>query len=119
MGSISYADDLIVRSDGDEADRLWDETTSALGEIGLEINQPKSCYTSKVRTGWNHKTLAFKKDIVVLGTEAMEWDSMAADEEDASLAQKRLDEASEFTGHVEGGHTVAFGTRGNLRLCGS
>ena len=26
---------------------------------------------------------------------------MAADEEDASLAQKRLDEAPEFAGHVE------------------
>ena len=45
--------------------------------------------------------LACKKEIVVLGTEATEWNSMAADEQDASLAQKRLNEASEFAGHVE------------------
>ena len=51
--------------------------------------------------GWSHKTLAFKKEIVVLGTEPTEWNSMAADEQDASLAQKRLNEASEFAGHVE------------------
>ena len=101
MGLISYADDFIVSSDGDEADRVWNETTGALGEIGLEIDQSKSCYTSKAKTGWNHKTLAFKKEIVILGTEATEWNSMAADEQDASLAQKRMNEASEFAGHVE------------------
>ena len=50
--------------------------------------------------GWSHKTLAFKEN-VVLGTEATEWNSMAADEQDASLAQKRLNEASEFAGHVQ------------------
>ena len=55
----------LMSSDGDEADRIWDETTAALGEIGLEIDQSKSCYTSKVKTGWNHKTFAFKKEIVV------------------------------------------------------
>ena len=67
------------------------------GEIGLEIDQSKSCYT---RVGWSHKTLAYKKGIVVLGTEATEWNSTAADEQDASLPQKRLNEASEFAGHV-------------------
>ena len=97
MGLISYADDIIVSSDGDEADRVWDETTGALGEIGLEIDQSKSCYTSKAKTGCNHKTLAFKKEIVA---EATEWNSTTADEQDASLAQKRLNEASEFAGHV-------------------
>ena len=51
--------------------------------------------------GWSHKTLAFKREIVVLGTEATEWNLMAADEEDASLARKRLDEASECAGRVE------------------
>ena len=45
--------------------------------------------------------MAVKMEIVVLGTEATEWNSMAADEQDASLAQKRLNEASEFAGHVE------------------
>ena len=109
MGLISYADDFVVSSDGYEADRIWNETTGALGEIGLEIDQSKSCYTSKVKTAGKHKTLAFKKEIVVPGTEATEWNSMAADEEDASLAQKRLNEASEFAGHVEAGHTVALG----------
>ena len=38
---------------------------------------------------------------MVLGTEATEWNSMAADEQDASLAEKRLNEDSEFAGHVE------------------
>ena len=38
---------------------------------------------------------------MVLGTGATEWNSMAADEQDASLAQKRLNEASQFAGHVE------------------
>ena len=52
--------------------RLWDETTGALGEIGLEIEQSKSCYTSKHKASWSHKTPAFKKEIVVLGTEATE-----------------------------------------------
>ena len=45
--------------------------------------------------------MAFKKEIVVLGAEATEWNSMAADEQHASLAQKRLNEASEFADHVE------------------
>ena len=35
-----------------------------------KIDQSKSCCTSKAKTGWNHKTLAFKKEVVVLGTEA-------------------------------------------------
>ena len=47
MGIIAYADDFIVSSEGGEADRVWDETTGALGEIGLEIDQSKSCYTTK------------------------------------------------------------------------
>ena len=62
----------------------------------------KSCSTTKeATTGWNHKTLAFKWEIVVLGTEATEWNSMDADEQDASLTQKRLNEASQFAGHVD------------------
>ena len=102
MGTIAYADDFIVSFEGGEADRVWDETTGGLGEIGLEIDQSKSCFSIKeATTGWNHKTLAFKKEIVVLGTEATEWNSTAADEEDASLTQKRLNEACEFAGHVE------------------
>ena len=82
--------------EGGEPDRVWGGTTGALGEIGLDIDQSKSCFTTKATTGWNHKTLAFKKEIVVLGTEATEWNSMAPDERDASLAQKRLNEASEL-----------------------
>ena len=35
IGLISYADDFMVSSDGDDADRIWDETTGALGEIRL------------------------------------------------------------------------------------
>ena len=101
MGIIAYADDFLVSPEGGKADNVWDETTGALGEIGLEIDQTKSCYTTKATTGWNHKTLAFKKEVVVLGTEATKWNSMAADEQDASLAQTRLNEASEFAGHVE------------------
>ena len=69
--------------------------------MGLEIDQSKSCYTTNATMGWSQKTLAFKKEIVVLGSKATEWNSMAADEQDASLAQKRLNEASEFAGHVE------------------
>ena len=72
MRIIAYADDFIVSSEGGKADCVWDETTCALGEIGLEIGQSKSCHTSKATMGWSHKTLAFKKEIVVLGTEAIE-----------------------------------------------
>ena len=61
----------------------------------LEIDQSKSCCPTKATMGWNHK------EIAVLGTQATEWNSMAADEQDASVAQKRLNEASEFAGHVE------------------
>ena len=39
MGFISYADDIAVSADDDEANDLWDE---ALKEIGLEIDQSKS-----------------------------------------------------------------------------
>ena len=81
MGLISYASDFIVSSDGDEADRN-------LGRDDLEIDQSKSCCTTKETMGWSHKTPAFKKKIVVLGTEATEWISMAADEQDTSLAPK-------------------------------
>ena len=77
MGFFSYADDFIVSADDDGADRIWDGTTGALGETGLEIDQSKSCSTSKVKMGWHHKTLAFKKEIVVLSTEATGWNSMA------------------------------------------
>ena len=101
MGIIAYADDFIVSSEGGKADSVWDEMTGALGEVGLEIDLSKSCSSTKATTGWNHTTLAFKKEIVVLGTETTEWNSMAADEQHASLAQQRLNEASEFAGHVE------------------
>ena len=101
MGIIAYADDFTVSCEGGEADCVWDETTGVLGETGLEIDQSMSCYSTKATTGWNHKTLAFLTEIVVLGTETTEWNSMAADEQDASLAQKRLTEASEFAGHFE------------------
>ena len=49
MGMVAYADDFVVSSDNVEADRVWDETTMALGEIGLEIDQSKSCYTRQRR----------------------------------------------------------------------
>ena len=61
MGMVAYADDFVVSSDNVEADRVWDETTMALGEIGLEIDQSKSCYTSKEESSWRHKTLTYKK----------------------------------------------------------
>ena len=64
MGLISYADDFIVSSEVDEADRLWDETSGALDEIGLEIDQSKSCYTSKNKASWSHKTPAFKRKLL-------------------------------------------------------
>ena len=57
----SLPDDFVVSSDNIEADRVWDETTMALGEIGLEIDQSKSCYTSKEESSWRHKTLTSKK----------------------------------------------------------
>ena len=53
MGIIAYADDFTVSSEGGEADRVWDETTGALGETGLEIHQSKSCFSTKATTGWN------------------------------------------------------------------
>ena len=99
MGVIAYADDFIVSSDSGEADRVWDETTTALSGIGLEIDQSKSCYTSK-ESSWRHKTLTYKKVIVVLGTESTEWNSTVADELDTTLAQKRLDEADVYAGHI-------------------
>ena len=111
MGVIAYADDFVVSSDEGEANRVWDETTKALSEIGLEIDQAKSCYTSSEETRWKHKTLKFKKEIVVLGTEATEWNSMVADEMDSSLAQKRLDEATEFAGHIEAVTQMHLDTR--------
>ena len=101
MGVIAYADDFIVCSDEDDADGIWEETTRALGDIGLEIDQNKSCYTRKGETRWKHKTLKFNKEIVVLGTEATEKNSTVADEFDPTLAQKRLDDATELAGHVE------------------
>ena len=42
MGIIALAGDFIVSSEGGKADCVWDETTGALGEIGLEIDQSKS-----------------------------------------------------------------------------
>ena len=73
MGVIAYADDFIVSSDSGAADRVWDETTTALSRIGLEIDQSKSCCTCKEESSWRHKTLTYKKVIVVLGTESTEW----------------------------------------------
>ena len=93
MGFIAYADE--------EADRLWTDTGEALKEIGLEIYQSKSCYTRQEKTEWNRSTLSFKEKIVVLGTEATERNSTAADEDDASLVHARLGEACEVASHVE------------------
>ena len=90
-----------MSSDRGEADRVWDETTKTLSEIGLEIDQNKSCYTMKGEISWRHKTLNFKKEIVVLGTEATEKNSTVADEMDPTLAQKRLEDAAELARHVE------------------
>ena len=45
MGLISYADDLTVSSDDYEGGRLWDDTGAALKEMGLEVDQSKSCCT--------------------------------------------------------------------------
>ena len=101
MGVISYADDFIVSSEEIEVDKVWDETTKALGVIGLEIDQNKSCYKRKGETRWRHKTLKFKKEIVVLGTGTTEKNAAAADEMNPSLAQKRLDDAAELAGYVE------------------
>ena len=98
MGFISCADDFAVSSDDDEADRLWDDTGEALKEIGLEIDQSKSCNTRQKKTEEDHRTHSFKEKI---GKEATEWNSTAADEDDASLAQVRLGEVYEFPGHVE------------------
>ena len=90
MGVVAYADDFIVCSEEEDADRVWDETTRALGDIGLEIDQSKSCYTRKGKTSWIHKTLKFKNEIVVLGTETTEKNSTIADEMDPTLAQKAM-----------------------------
>ena len=111
MGIVAYADDFVVSSDNVEADRVWDETTMALGEIGLEIDQSKSCCTSKEESSWRHTTLTYKKVIVVLGTESTEWNLTVADEMDATLAQKRLDEAYIFAGHFEAVAQMHLDTR--------
>ena len=59
---IAYADDFVVSSEGDEADRIWDETTGALGETGLEIDQSKSCFSSnKRRAGVTKRSLSRNK----------------------------------------------------------
>ena len=87
-----------MSSDDDEADRLWDDTGEALKGIGLEVDQSKSCNTRQKKTEEDHRTHSFKEKI---GKEATEWNSTAADEDDASLAQVRLGEAYEFPGHVE------------------
>ena len=65
----------------------------ALKEIGLEIDQSKSCCTRQEKTEWNHKTFSFQDKILMLGTEATERNSTAADEDDASLAQACQEEA--------------------------
>ena len=54
MGFISRADDFAVSADDKEADRLRGNTGEALKEIGLEIDQSKSCYTRQEKTEWNH-----------------------------------------------------------------
>ena len=38
----------------DDDDALWDATSEALKEIGLEIDQSKSCYMRHERTEWDH-----------------------------------------------------------------
>ena len=47
------------------------------------------------------RTLSCREKVVILGTEATEWNLTAADEDDAPFAQARLGEAYEFAGHVE------------------
>ena len=76
------------------------KSVESLKEVGFEIDQSKSSYTGRERTEWEHRVLSLKENIVVLGTEATEWNSKTADEEDASLARGRLEEACEFSGHV-------------------
>ena len=49
--------------------------------------------------------------IVVLGTESTEWNSTVADELDTTLAQKRLDEANAYAGHVEAVAQMHLDTR--------
>ena len=54
-----------------------------------------------MKTDWVHETFFFKEKLVVLGTEVAERSLTAADEDDASLGQARLDEATEFASHVD------------------
>ena len=61
----------------------------------------KWCYTGRDRREWEHNILSFKEKLVALGTEAVEWNSTAADEVVESLAWGRLQVVCEFTGHVE------------------
>ena len=101
----------MVSSDDDEAAGLWDETSEGLQEICFEIDQSKSCYTRLERTEWDHSTHSFKGKIVVLGTEATEWNSTAADEDVEFLSRGRLQEACEFAGHVEAITQISLDTR--------
>ena len=82
--------------DDEQVDKLVDDTGEALKEMGLEVDQSKSCYTRQEKPEWNHSTLAFKE---MIG--ATERNSTAADEDDASLAQVRLGEACEFASQHE------------------
>ena len=101
MGFISYADDFMISADKDEPDNLWDETIKALEEVGLVIDQTRSCHTRQERTEWNHREPSFKENAVVLDTEANERISAAADENDETLARGCFQETCEFAGHVE------------------
>ena len=106
MGIIAYAGDFIVSSEGGKADSVWDETTGALGEIGLK--SISSSRATRPRRRWDG-IFGLQEGNCCSGTEATEWTSMTADDQDASLVQKRLNETSEFAGHVEAVAQPALG----------
>ena len=94
MGFISHANDFMVSSDDDE-DSLWDEASDA-----LRLTRPSRA-ARNMRGRSANAEHSFKRKLVVLGTDANDWNLTPADEDDDPLARGRLEEACDFAGHVE------------------
>ena len=85
-GIVSYADDVIMSAEQNDANEVWQQTEEALSEIGLHIDQTES---NCART-WEHEHLTFKEHVTILGTEATDKSATRVEEEDATQARGRL-----------------------------
>ena len=90
-----------TRQEGSHHTLMTSWSAPKLREIGLKTDEAKSSNSREWKTEWEHETFQHKENLVVLGTQATERNSMTVDDSDMSLAKGRLNKAILLAEQVE------------------